>query len=98
LRPEPWFGPWNAHIKDKLENNPHVQVCRGQLSLRDAQQSVAIASVSVVGSEDKRLRFLDGERRLKLGYTRVAARDPPEHIDGCLVRQTTREGVRDDLV
>jgi hypothetical protein len=41
LWPEPWFGPWNAHIKDKLENTLHKMVCDGQISLGDAQKAIA---------------------------------------------------------
>lgn len=41
LWPEPWFGPWNAKVKDRLENKLHRLVCDGTLSLRDAQKAVA---------------------------------------------------------
>ena len=41
LWPEPWFGPWNAHVKDTLENRLHRMVCVGQLPLREAQQAIA---------------------------------------------------------
>ncbi len=38
---EPWFGAWNARVKDRLENRLHRLVCDGTLTLRDAQQAVA---------------------------------------------------------
>ena len=41
LWPEPWFGPWNAHVKDALENRLHTMVCSGELGLREAQQAIA---------------------------------------------------------
>lgn len=33
--------PWNAHVKDVVENALHKQVCSGQMSLHDAQQAIA---------------------------------------------------------
>jgi hypothetical protein len=33
--------PWNAHVKDKLENRLHALVCAGTLSLQQAQQEIA---------------------------------------------------------
>jgi hypothetical protein len=42
LCPEPWFGPWNAHVKDTLENRLHRLVCAGQLPLGEAQQAIAM--------------------------------------------------------
>jgi hypothetical protein len=40
-----WFelyeGAWNAHMKDRLENNLHVRVCAGTLSLPAAQRAIA---------------------------------------------------------
>ena len=33
--------PWNAHVKDKLENRLHALVCAGTLSLQSAQQEIA---------------------------------------------------------
>jgi hypothetical protein len=37
------FGtkPWNAHVKDRLENQLHKLVCAGQLPLADAQHQIA---------------------------------------------------------
>jgi hypothetical protein len=46
LWPEPWFGAWNAHIKDVLENTLHKMVCAGQIPLRDAQRAIATNWVS----------------------------------------------------
>jgi hypothetical protein len=33
--------PWNAHVKDKLENRLHAMVCKGQITLADAQKAIA---------------------------------------------------------
>lgn len=33
--------PWNAHVKDKLENKLHSLVCAGKMTLKDAQQGIA---------------------------------------------------------
>ncbi|MBZ5782122.1 hypothetical protein, partial [Klebsiella aerogenes] len=34
---QPWKGPQNAHIKDKLENRMHALVCNGTVTLEQAQ-------------------------------------------------------------
>ena len=34
-------SPWNAHVKDKLENRLHADVCSGKLALKAAQQEIA---------------------------------------------------------
>ncbi len=34
-------SPWNAHVKDKLENRIHADVCSGKLDLKAAQQEIA---------------------------------------------------------
>lgn len=41
LWPEPRTGPWNAHIKDRLENYLHEQVCTGRMPLEGAQREIA---------------------------------------------------------
>ncbi len=41
LWPETYHGPWNAHIKDALENKLHDLVCGGQLSLAAAQHAIS---------------------------------------------------------
>ena len=33
--------PWNAHVKDKLENRLHRMVCDGQISLKEAQKAIS---------------------------------------------------------
>jgi hypothetical protein len=33
--------PWNAHLKDKLENHLHALMCAGTITLADAQHSIA---------------------------------------------------------
>lgn len=34
-------SPWNAHVKDKLENRLHAEVCAGRLGLAAAQTMIA---------------------------------------------------------
>ena len=41
LWPESYTGDWNAHIKDKLENKLHQDVCAGQVDLKTAQHEIA---------------------------------------------------------
>src|SRR5438067_9554474 len=33
--------PWNAHVKDKLEDRLHALVCAGRLSIENAQREIA---------------------------------------------------------
>jgi len=33
--------PWNADVKDRLENYLHVEVCAGHIAVADAQKAVA---------------------------------------------------------
>ena len=33
--------PWNAHVKDKLENEMHAEVCAGKVDLPTAQHEIA---------------------------------------------------------
>ena len=42
LWPESYMThPWNAHVKDVVENALHQQVCSGRISLHDAQRAIA---------------------------------------------------------
>lgn len=41
LWPEPYYTQYNAHVKDKLENYLHKQVCSGSISLSEAQKEIA---------------------------------------------------------
>ena len=38
--------PWNAHVKDKLEDRLHAMVCDGQISLQEAHRAIARAWIS----------------------------------------------------
>ena len=33
--------PWNAGVKDRLENYLHVEVCAGHIAVQDAQRAIA---------------------------------------------------------
>ncbi|OYV76302.1 MAG: hypothetical protein B7Z66_09350 [Chromatiales bacterium 21-64-14] len=39
LWPEPRYGHWNAHRKDRLETALHRRVCRGDVALRTVQSA-----------------------------------------------------------
>jgi hypothetical protein len=41
LWPESYAGPWNAHMKDRLENRLHKEVCGGRLTLKVAREGIA---------------------------------------------------------
>lgn len=41
LWPQSYTGPFNAHIKDTLENFLHNQVCAGKLQLQCAQKAIS---------------------------------------------------------
>lgn len=41
LFPEPWTGEFNAHIKDKLETRLKRMVCRGDITLVQAQKEIS---------------------------------------------------------
>jgi len=60
LWPEPYDGPWNAHVKDKLENRLHRLVCNGGISLSEAQKIEATDWISAyrqyVGEEPVAMR------------------------------------------
>lgn len=60
LWPEPYDGPWNAHVKDKLENRLHRMVCNGEMSLSEAQRLEASDWISAyrrfVGAEPVAVR------------------------------------------
>jgi len=41
LWPQPYCGTWNAHMKDKLENWFHRQICSGAITVEEAQQEIS---------------------------------------------------------
>lgn len=42
LWPQPYQGmPWNAHVKDQLENKMHRLICAGKISPEQAQHEIA---------------------------------------------------------
>lgn len=49
LWPQPYTGALNAHMKDRLENALHRQVCAGTLTLEHAQQAIRIDWVAAFG-------------------------------------------------
>lgn len=41
LFPEPGYGQFNFHVKDRFENYLHKAVCNGSISLSQAQKQIA---------------------------------------------------------
>jgi hypothetical protein len=41
LWPEPYFGKWNARVKDRLEFLLHRKVCSGEMNLDEARSGIA---------------------------------------------------------
>ena len=43
LWPQPYgTHPWNAVLKDRVENRLHKEVCAGRISLKQAQREIAV--------------------------------------------------------
>lgn len=53
LWPQSYTVPWNAHLKDRLENRMHREVCSGRISLEDAQREIA---TDWIGAYERRFR------------------------------------------
>jgi len=42
LWPQAYDGtPWNAHVKDKLENELHKRICSGKITIKQAQTCIS---------------------------------------------------------
>ena len=71
--------PWNARVKDRLENRLHELVCSGQLDLATAQKAIAsnwiAAYKKYVGPEPRALGRPSEDERAE------AARAPPAAAD-----------------
>ena len=46
LFPEPGYGQYNFHVKDRFENYLHKAVCNGSISLTEAQKQIATDWIS----------------------------------------------------
>jgi hypothetical protein len=68
--------PWNARMKDALENRLHALVCAGRLSLEQAQREIA---ADWIGAYGRHVGRRGGERRgsSRRRWPRLAARHPP---------------------
>ena len=64
--------PWNAHVKDALENELHKQVCSGQLDLTTAQREI---SGNWIGAYKK---YFHTDRPLLGGSARRRSRTAPD--------------------
>ncbi len=72
--------PWNAHVKDKLENRLHADVCSGKIELKTAQQQIATDWVAaykrVFGDTGETVRGTTGHS------SRRQPSDPPPDASG----------------
>src|SRR5205085_642825 len=62
--------PWNAHVKDALENELHEQVCSGQLDLKSAQREISgnwIESYKKYFHTDRRVALRNSVRKIDHG-------------------------------
>jgi hypothetical protein len=41
LWPQAYEGEWNAHMKDRVENRLHKEVCTGNITLEQAQKEIS---------------------------------------------------------
>ncbi len=74
--------PWNAHVKDALENELHRLVCSGQLDMRTAQQEIAtdwIAAYKKYFHTD--MPLAQSHRRSSRSEENYAAPDSPAPAD-----------------
>lgn len=69
--------PWNARVKDRLENRLHELVCSGQLDLQTAQRAIASdwieAYKKYVGPEPKALGRASEDERAEMAPTAAPA-------------------------
>jgi len=69
--------PWNARVKDRLENRLHELVCSGQLDLKAAQQAIASnwieAYKKYVGPEPKALGRPSEDERAEMALAAAPA-------------------------
>ena len=61
LWPQPYQGEWNAHHKDRLENELHRRVIHGEMKLEDAQREIAENWIALYQ------RVFPGERHAVIG-------------------------------
>ncbi len=79
--------PWNAHVKDKLENLLHRLVVSGKLDLKNAQREIATDWIATykkyVGSEPPKGK--------KLGNASKSTPEPPSESDLLSGAESVRE-------
>ena len=69
--------PWNAHVKDKLENELHAEICDGRIDLATAQKEIAtnwIASYKKHFHTDVPLS--SGSRRRQMSHPLTGQENP----------------------
>jgi hypothetical protein len=86
LWPQQYDGkPWNAHVKDKLENTLHDLVCAGSMTLSQAQTAIStdwIAAFKTYVGEDPSVVSSNGVARCK--HQRIVASESPGQRDGLI--------------
>jgi hypothetical protein len=76
--------PWNARVKDALENELHDRVCSGQLDLATAQREIAgnwIAAYKKYFHTDRPLADSKPHHRRRSAPAEAARQSPPPHGD-----------------
>lgn len=78
LWPESYLtSPWNAHVKDRLENFLHKRVCDGKMDLKQAQDEIATDWISAYkkyfGSPSLQAAHLSRSVRKRVGRSHRGA-------------------------
>jgi hypothetical protein len=69
--------PWNAHVKDKLENELHNEVCSGKIDLPTAQHEIATDWIASYKKHfHTNLPLSSGSRASSTGHARRYSRHP----------------------
>jgi hypothetical protein len=77
--------PWNAHVKDRLENVLHRLVCSGQLPLETAQRDIAADWIAAY----KKYFHTDTPLSRARSHRRRAAKLPPTARSVAQCEETT---------
>ena len=74
-------SPWNARIKDRLEDKLHSLVCSGKLDLKTAQQTIASNWIEAYEKYvSPNPLFQHSSRKSILGYRTVEPRIAPSSV------------------
>jgi len=78
--------PWNAHVKDRLENELHRLVCAGQLPLDTAQRDIA---TDWIAAYQAYFHTIDPSPRPPHGHANAARVTVPDGEGPHVVEETT---------